>query len=48
MPTARGEVAGGERPGATHAELEGFEPRTGRWLTLPSCLRPDTASPQRW
>jgi non-specific serine/threonine protein kinase len=46
MPTARGGVvgaafdglfvvAGGERPGATHAEVEGFDAETGRWLSLP-------------
>ncbi|MGQ0594163.1 MAG: kelch repeat-containing protein [Gammaproteobacteria bacterium] len=46
MPTARGGVAGaafdglfvvagGERPGATHAEVEAFDPETRRWLSLP-------------
>ncbi|MFH0341663.1 MAG: hypothetical protein ACHBNF_05910 [Chromatiales bacterium] len=45
-PTARGGVAGaafdglfvvagGERPGATHAEVEAFDPKSGRWLSLP-------------
>ncbi len=28
-------VVGGERPGATHAEVEALNPESGRWLSLP-------------